>query len=237
MYRDAEASGAELVKPLIQATGLEKTYQMEGASVEVLRGVDFTLLAGETAAIVGPSGSGKSTLLHLLGLLDTPTAGAYRFAGADALTLSERDKARFRLQRIGFIFQFHHLLPEFTALENVQVPLLMFGVSKAESIAQASELLRAVGLENRLSHKPGELSGGEQQRVALARSLVNHPALILADEPTGNLDVEAAVRMKDLLWKTCADHKASVVVVTHNPIFAAEADTRLRMLNGRLVPE
>jgi len=209
---------------------------MNGVEIGVLKGVDLCLGAGETIAIVGPSGAGKSTLLHLLGLLDHPTGGAYHFDGVEIGSLSESQKALLRLRGIGFIFQFHHLLQEFTALENIMLPALMIGSSHQEAEGRGRELLDAVGLNDRAIHKPGELSGGEQQRIALARALVNRPQLILADEPTGNLDADAAFKMKEILWQVCAESGAAVVLVTHNLALAAEAGSTLNMLNGKLTP-
>jgi len=219
----------------VETLGLTKTYRMNGSEISVLRGVDLTIYAGETIAIVGPSGAGKSTLLHLLGLLDQPTGGTYRFDGEEIGSLGENQKAQLRLKGIGFIFQFHHLLSEFSALENVMLPALMLGVTREVAEASAVELLREVGLESRASHKPGELSGGEQQRVALARALVNRPRLILADEPTGNLDSEAAFKMKEILWQVCSENGAAVVLVTHNLALASEAGTVLTMESGKLM--
>jgi len=190
--------------------------------------------AGETVSIVGPSGAGKSTLLHLLGVLEKPTCGQVFINGKDTSQLSEPERSRLRLEKIGFIFQFHHLLPEFTALENVMLPGLILGKELSRCVQGASDLLEQVGLKERLHHKPGELSGGEQQRVALARALINQPALILADEPTGNLDFESARRMQLLLWQLCTDHQATVLIVTHNLEFAHSADRVFKMEGGRL---
>jgi len=223
----------ELPKIIVEALSLRKRYTLDGSPIEALRGLDLTLGEGESVAVIGPSGSGKSTLLHLLGLLDLPTGGTLKFLGRDVLALNDREKAALRRSEIGFVFQFHHLLPEFSALENVMIPSLMRGQSKGEAEEQARDLISAVGLENRSRHKPGELSGGEQQRVALARALVNRPKLLLADEPTGNLDLEAAAKMKEILWRLCSDSGACVVVVTHNLSLAADAGRVLRMADGR----
>jgi len=219
---------------LIAASGLCKEYRVDAHRVEVLRGIDFTLSAGEKVAIVGPSGAGKSTLLHLIGLLETASAGSLQFDGKDAAALTDRDRSLLRLERIGFVFQFHHLLPEFTACENVMLPGLIRGRSVAQCEARASELLSRVGLKARLGHKPGELSGGEQQRVAFARALMNEPSLILADEPTGNLDRQASEMLRELLWEVCSDRGAALVLVTHNETLTGGADRVLQMLDGSI---
>ncbi|MFH0765366.1 MAG: ABC transporter ATP-binding protein [Calditrichota bacterium] len=219
---------------IVQASGLGKTYRVKNQSLEVLKGVDLKVESGETISIVGPSGAGKSTLLHLLGGLETPTCGQVFINGKDVSHLSEQDRSRLRLEKIGFIFQFHHLLSEFTALENVMLPGLILGQERSVCAPRAADLLDQVGLAERIQHKPGELSGGEQQRVALARALMNQPSLILADEPTGNLDLESARRMQQLLWQICADHQATVLIVTHNLEFANSAARVLQMEDGRL---
>ncbi len=218
------------------ASGLRKSYHLDGSVVEVLKGVDLLLLEGGTAAILGPSGAGKSTLLHLLGLLEPPDEGDYLLSGENVLTLPDQQKAAIRLQKVGFVFQFHHLLSEFSAIENVMLPALMRGLNRTDAEERAGGLLESVGLGQRFGHKPGELSGGEQQRTALARALVNEPALILADEPTGNLDQQAAMKMKELLWRVCADRGAAVILVTHNRALADEAQLILEMRDGRLDP-
>ena len=218
---------------LIEAAGLTKEFQLDGRRIEVLRGVDLVLEAGETVAIVGPSGAGKSTLLHILGLLDTPTGGHLSFAGRNPAELSHRDRARIRLEKIGFVFQFHHLLPEFTAVENVTMPALIRGEPCRDCRERAVELLNRVGLAHRLEHKPGELSGGEQQRVAFARALINNPALILADEPTGNLDRAASAMLRDLLYEVCTGRGTTLVIVTHNETLVSGMARVLRMMDGR----
>lgn len=220
--------------PVVAVQRVTKSYQMDGTPLEILRGIDLRINPGETAAIMGPSGAGKSTLLHILGLLEQPSNGSYHLSGEDVLKLSDLEKSKLRLTNIGFIFQFHHLLGEFTALENVMMPQLISGAGKAEAEAKAEQLLEEVGLRERLRHRPGELSGGEQQRIALARALVNEPRLILADEPTGNLDQDAAVRMQQLLWQVCSSRQAAVVVVTHNQSFAEEAKCVYRMAAGKI---
>jgi lipoprotein-releasing system ATP-binding protein len=196
--------------------------------------MDFDIQAGEMVAIVGQSGAGKSTLLHILGALDAPTVGAVNCAGTDVARLSQREAAAFRNREIGYVWQFHYLLPEFTALENVAMPLMARGLRKAEAQATAAGWLREVGLEDRGDHRPGELSGGEQQRVALARSLVNNPRLLLADEPTGDLDETTAGRVFDLIERLHASHGLTSILVTHNIDLAARCTRILRLEAGRL---
>src|ERR1700687_2164089 len=220
-------------EPLIQAAGLSKTYG-DGRRIEVLVDLDLEVAAGEAVAIVGQSGVGKSTLLHVLGTLDKPTAGTVRFDGADVFALSERDQATFRNREIGFIFQFHHLLPDFSALENVMMPALIQGVSAAAAEPRARTVLERVGLGARLTHKPGELSGGEQQRVAVARAVVLEPRVILADEPTGNLDPETGGEVHDLLLELNRDHNITLVIVTHNEALSRLVHRTLRLQHGRL---
>ncbi len=221
-------------KLIIEASGLVKHYTIDGRLIEVLRGIDLRLSGGEVVAVVGPSGAGKSTLLHLIGLLEAPTGGQLMLGGADAARLTERERARYRLERIGFVFQFHHLLPEFTSLENVILPGLIRGLPRSECEGRARELLGQVGLAERTIHKPGELSGGEQQRVAFARALMNKPDLILADEPTGNLDRQASSHLRDLLWSICRERGTTLLLVTHNETLSSGADRMLRMVDGRI---
>jgi lipoprotein-releasing system ATP-binding protein len=220
---------------LVTIEGLEKTYWMEGKAIEVLKGVDLAISAGERISIIGPSGSGKSTFLHVLGTLDAPTKGTVRYEGEDVFARSPGAVAAFRNRSIGFVFQFHHLLPEFTALENVAMPALIQRQSAAAANRRASEVLEMVGLGHRLSHRPGELSGGEQQRVAIARALVLEPRLLLADEPTGNLDEATAAGIHDLLDEMNRQRGLTVVLVTHNSGLAARMPRRLEMQDGRLV--
>lgn len=218
----------------LEADGLEKSYETPAGRVEVLRGVDLRLTPGEIAAVTGPSGCGKTTLLHLLGLLDRSDAGTLRIGGEDAARLSARSAAAVRNRRIGFVFQFHGLLPEFSALENAAMPLLIRGAAPAAARAAAARLLEALGLAARLEHRPAALSGGEAQRVAIARALVGGPSVVLADEPTGDLDEETGVRVADLLLGTVRASGAAVLLVTHNPDLAARADRRYRLEKGRL---
>ena len=220
--------------PLLQATGLEKSYQSGEATISVLKSVDLVVVPGEMTAIVGASGSGKTTLLQILGTLDMPDAGQLLFQGQELTGKSEPELAVHRNRHIGFIFQFHHLLPEFTALENVMMPGLINGQCHAKTAAKAQELLEQVGLGKRLSHRSGELSGGEQQRVALARALVMEPRLLLADEPTGNLDSASGNRVFALLKELCASLGLSVVMVTHNMELAQAMDRCLTLRDGIL---
>jgi lipoprotein-releasing system ATP-binding protein len=222
-------------RPLLQAVGLSKSFG-EGDRLRVLVDLDLEVAAGETVAIVGQSGVGKSTLLHVLGTLDQPNAGRVHFDGIDVFSLSEREQAEFRNREIGFIFQFHHLLPDFTALENVMMPALVRGMAPAQSERQAREVLEQVGLAERLTHKPGELSGGEQQRVAVARAIVLSPRAILADEPTGNLDPETGAEVHALLMELNRSHQITLVIVTHNPELAGMVDRTLHLEHGTLRP-
>lgn len=219
---------------IIEAFGLVKNYRIDGRSVEVLKGVDLNLSRSEKIAIVGPSGAGKSTLLHLVGLLEPQTEGRLLFDSQDVSKLSDAERSRIRLERIGFVFQFHHLLSEFTSLENTLLPGLISGVDQSDCRRKASELLKNVGLSHRLDHKPGELSGGEQQRVAFARALMNDPELILADEPTGNLDRQSSSQLSELLNGICSDRGTALLIVTHNKDLADTADRIISMADGRL---
>jgi len=223
--------------PVIEARQLVKRYVGgDGSVLDILNGVDLTVATGEAIAIVGQSGAGKSTLLHLLGGLDRPSSGSVSIAGQRIDSLSDEQLAAARNRRIGFVFQFHHLLREFTAQENVMMPQLIAGVSRAAARERARELLSQVGLERRLEHKPSQLSGGEQQRVAVARALANQPLAVLADEPSGNLDPHTSERLHDLLFEVSALHRSALVLVTHNRDLAARADRVLRVHEAHLVP-
>ena len=220
----------------ITARGIVKAYATATGPLEVLRGADLDVEQGEMVAVVGASGVGKSSLLHVLGGLDAFEAGTVSIGGADIHAMTDEARVRFRNCHVGFVFQFHHLLPEFTALENVEMPLRIAGTPAAERRARAEELLARVGLADRATHRPAALSGGEQQRVAIARALVARPTVLLADEPTGNLDEATAADLHRLLKDMHAEHGLTSVIVTHNPILAAACDRVLRLEGGRLVP-
>ena len=221
---------------VIQARGVTRVYRQGDSELHVLRGIDLDIAPGERVAILGASGVGKSTLLHLLGGLDKPTEGTVFVAGADMVAGDERSRARIRNRHLGFVYQFHHLLPEFSALENVAMPLLIGGTPAAKAAEAASDLLGRVGLGERLHHKPGELSGGERQRAAVARALINRPACILGDEPTGNLDERNAAQIYELMLELNQEFRTSVVLVTHDPQLASRMDRRLEMTGGLLQP-
>jgi lipoprotein-releasing system ATP-binding protein len=222
---------------VLEANGLRKVYQGgDGGLIEVLAGVDLAVTRGEFVAIVGASGAGKSTLLQLLGALDRPSAGTVRLDGVAYESLPTEQLATLRNRKLGFVFQFHHLLREFTALENVMMPLLIGGVSTRHARSRAEELLAAVGLAGRMTHRPAQLSGGEQQRTAVARALAGDPLVVLADEPSGNLDVHNSERLHELFSAVVREFETALVVVTHNRQLAARADRVLSLDGGRLVP-
>ena len=223
-----------MADPFVRIEGLTKTYLLGDKRLEVLRGLDLEIAAGELVALTGPSGAGKSTFLHLLGTLDLPTGGRILFEGADVFERDEDERAVFRADTIGFVFQSHHLLPEFTALENTMMPALIRRVGRVEARRRAALVLGLVGLGERVDHRPGELSGGEQQRVAIARALCLSPRLLLADEPTGNLDPQTAEGIHRLLIDLNVRTGITAVVVTHNERLASALPRRLRLFEGRL---
>jgi len=220
---------------LIEVSGLGKKFTTPGGIIEVLRDINLKINAGERIAVVGTSGAGKTTLMHILGGLDHPTTGAVLFEGSSLFALRGADLDNFRNRTVGFVFQFHQLLPEFTALENVMMPLLIGGVARKTAVQKATEILAEVGLEKRLTHKPGALSGGEQQRVAIARALIREPRLLLADEPTGNLDSRISAEIMQLLNRMHRARGLTMVIVTHNISLAGSLDRTLHIEDGALI--
>jgi lipoprotein-releasing system ATP-binding protein len=216
---------------------LHKSYELGGRLIEVLRGIELSIGSGEMVAVVGASGVGKSTFLHVLGTLDQPTAGTIHYDGQDVTRLPPARLADFRNHTVGFVFQFHHLLPEFTALENCAMPALISGMHRNDALARAGNLLERVQLGHRVTHRPGELSGGEQQRVALARALIMDPRVLLADEPTGNLDTGTGEAIHQLIVELNRERGMTLIVVTHNPDMAARLPRRVRMIDGVIVDE
>jgi lipoprotein-releasing system ATP-binding protein len=219
---------------LVIATDVHKSFQHMGRTLEVLRGIDLTIFEGEIVGLVGPSGAGKSTFLHCVGTLDVASSGSIRLAGEELTAMSSARLAAVRNKNIGFVFQFHHLLPEFNALENVMMPGLIQGRSKRDIEPLARALLEEVGLKDRVLHRPGELSGGEQQRVALARGLVLEPKLLLADEPTGNLDTQTSAQIHDLFFAINKQRGTTIVIVTHNMALAADMPRVVTLTDGRV---
>jgi putative ABC transport system ATP-binding protein len=222
-------------EPLIRARGLDKRYRRGGEEIDVLRGLNLDIRAGEFVAFMGPSGSGKTTLLNLLGGLDTPTAGTVAVAGAELSTMSRRELAAWRARHVGFVFQLYNLIPVLTAFQNVEIPLLLRPLARAERKKRVDTALRIVGLEDRMRHYPRQLSGGQEQRVAIARAIVGGPDVLLCDEPTGDLDRAGADLVLDLLGLLVSDHGATVLMVTHDPRAAERASTILHLEKGALV--
>lgn len=222
---------------VIEVKGLSKVFETDGSRVAALKGIDLVIKKGETLGIVGMSGSGKSTLLHILGTLDRPTSGEVLYSGKNVFRRSDDELATFRNREIGFVFQFHYLLSEFSALENVMMPLLIQRIEAKEAKELATNILERVGLRDRLDHRPGELSGGEQQRVAIARAVILKPGVILADEPTGNLDLETGNSVIDLFLNLNQEEEITLVLVTHNPAVAERIGRRIRLSDGKIVDE
>lgn len=219
---------------MIWVENLNKTFLKDGLKIEVLKGLNFHIATGESLAVVGVSGSGKSTLIHILGTLDHPTSGTVLFDGVDVFTWPEQRLSAFRNQKIGFVFQFHNLLPEFNALENTMMPALIRRVPKPEARRKAEAILNEVGLGDRMTHKPGELSGGEQQRVAIARALILEPEILLADEPTGNLDTETGKKIEEVLITLNKTKRITLIVVTHNESLACRMSQQIGLRDGRI---
>jgi lipoprotein-releasing system ATP-binding protein len=235
MIASNAARAIKAAQPLVKVEGLHKSFNHMGNVLEVLKGIDLEIARGELLSIVGASGAGKSTLLHCIGTLDLPTSGKILLDGQELTMLSAPKLAKVRNQSIGFVFQFHHLLPEFDALENVMMPGLIRGDSRKRMEQRARDLLGEVGLSHRATHRPGEMSGGEQQRVAIARALTLEPKLLLADEPTGNLDTATSDTIHDLFFEINRKHETTIVVVTHNPSFAQRMPRVVEMKDGKIL--
>ncbi|UCD70699.1 MAG: ABC transporter ATP-binding protein [Syntrophobacterales bacterium] len=227
----------EATRSLILVENLFKSFGHGSKRVDVLKGITLTFWPGEAVAIYGSSGVGKSTFMHIIGTLDRPSAGRIIYRGQDVFSMEERALAAFRNREVGFIFQLYHLLPEFNALENTMMPALIKGMHRSEAAIKAEEILVEVGLGNRITHKPGELSGGEQQRVAVARSLILQPTLLLADEPTGNLDTKTGNAIHDLLMRLNIEKRVTLIVVTHNHEIASRMPRRIQMVDGKVFEE
>ncbi|MDD3844873.1 MAG: ABC transporter ATP-binding protein [Syntrophorhabdaceae bacterium] len=222
---------------IIEVSGLKRSFHKDGVVIDVLKGVDFTADKGEFITIMGPSGAGKTTFLHIIGTLDKPTEGKVLFDGQDIMTFSEDEESRFRNEKVGFIFQFYHLLQDFNVIENIMMPLLIRRVKPAQAKAKAMAFLETVELTHRRTHKPGELSGGEQQRVAIARALINEPRVILADEPTGNLDRKTGREVLHQILNIQKNLSATLILVTHDPEIGAVGERRLTMVDGEFVTD
>ncbi|KCZ87013.1 MULTISPECIES: ABC transporter ATP-binding protein [Hyphomonas] len=225
-----------MTAPVLELAGINRVYKTAAGELNVLSGANLKLEAGELVGLIGPSGSGKSTLLHTAGLLERPEAGVVLLDGIDCLKLDDKARTAMRRSKIGFVYQFHHLLPEFNAADNVAMPLMIAGVSRKEAREKATELLGEMGLEHRADHQPGQMSGGEQQRVAIARALANNPRLVIADEPTGNLDPSTTERVFATFIKMAREEGAAVLVATHNHALTTHMDRVLTLEDGQLVP-
>jgi lipoprotein-releasing system ATP-binding protein len=221
---------------VLRLTGVKRQFQQGKDTIEVLKGIDLEIREGEIVALVGPSGSGKSTMLHIAGLLEAPSSGTIEVMGQPAAKLTDEARTQLRRLNIGFVYQYHHLLPEFSAVENIIIPQMITGLQRGEARKRAMELLKWMGLEHRAVHRPGELSGGEQQRVAIARALANGPRLLLADEPTGNLDPKTAEEVFAIMLKLVRGAKLAALIATHNPALAERMDRTLRVEAGHVVP-
>ncbi len=221
---------------IIRIRSLTRTY-VDGVEIKALDGVDLDIEKGEFLAIVGPSGSGKSTLLNLIGILDTPTSGTILLKGKDITGMSDKERSRMRNQELGFIFQYHHLLPDFNALENVMMPMLINGIKSSKAREKARQMLEEVGLGDRLYHRSNQLSGGQNQRVAIARALVNNPSIVIGDEPTGNLDSKSSENIYELLRKLNREHNQTFILVTHDERMAAKTDRIIRLVDGKIVED
>ena len=226
----------ENIKKIIEIRDLTRIYG-DGAEVRALDGVNLDIEQGEFLAIIGPSGSGKSTLLNQIGILDTPTSGTILLDGVDITKASEKERSRLRNRKLGFIFQYHHLLPDFNALENVMMPLLINGIKRSKARKMASRMLEEVGLDDRADHRPNQLSGGQNQRVAIARALVNSPGIVIGDEPTGNLDSKSSDNIYELLRRLNQEHNQTFILVTHDAQMAAKTDRIIRLVDGRIVED
>jgi lipoprotein-releasing system ATP-binding protein len=225
-----------MTAPVLELSGINRAYKTAAGALNVLSGAELKLQAGELVGLIGPSGSGKSTLLHTAGLLEQPEAGTVLLDGVDCLKLDDKSRTALRRSKIGFVYQFHHLLPEFNAADNVAMPLMIAGVSRKAAREKASELLAEMGLDHRADHQPGQMSGGEQQRVAIARALANTPRLVIADEPTGNLDPATTERVFATFIKMAREEGAAVLVATHNHALTTHMDRVLTLEDGKLVP-
>jgi lipoprotein-releasing system ATP-binding protein len=235
--KEADSGSPLDPSPALRAEAVWRVFDTGAERLEVLKGVDLTVERGQLVAVLGPSGTGKSTLLHILGALDRPTRGRVFIDSQDVFSYPESRLHELRNRRVGFVFQFHHLLPEFTVLENVAMPLLVAGTDRRKALNRAHQALEEIGFVSRLSHRPAELSGGEKARAAMARAVVNEPAVVLADEPTGNLDAVSAAGLVDLMVRLSSERKTTILVVTHNRAVADRASRRLRLAEGRLCEE